>query len=198
MGQVRKSLVLSFDDGPMPESALDSIIGTLKSRGVRAEFYVLGEEVSKAPNAAKKIVDAGHSIQNHSWSHQRLDTPSLQVVKEELARTQEAIKRATGVTPTTVRPPYGNGGWPKRLDPELATAAKSLSLTVKNWDIDTRDWAVPVGISQEKRQTVIAQIMSHTKGTLNVLMHVLPATARDLPQLLTELLKSGCMFTTPT
>ena len=64
-----KSVILSFDDGPAPVSALESILQTLQENEIKAEFYVLGNEVEQYPEAARMIVRQGHDIQNHSWSH---------------------------------------------------------------------------------------------------------------------------------
>ena len=68
-----KSVVLSFDDGPAPLTALESILQTLRQEEIKAEFYVLGDEVRQYPEAARMIVGQGHDIQNHSWSHSDLN-----------------------------------------------------------------------------------------------------------------------------
>ena len=57
-----KSVVLSFDDGPAPMSALER---TLEEKEIKAEFYVLGNEVEQSPEPARMIVRQGHDIQNH-------------------------------------------------------------------------------------------------------------------------------------
>ena len=118
-----KSVVLSFDDGPAPVSALESILQTLEEKGIIAEFYVLGSEVKQYPEAARRIVRQGHHIQNHSWSHPDLARELEQDVRRELEQTQNIIKTVTGVTPSKIRPPYGAGGFRGHLDPELVDVA---------------------------------------------------------------------------
>ena len=106
-----KSVVLSFDDGPAPLSALENILETLRLNEIKAEFYVLGSEVEQYPEAARMIVREGHAIQNHSWSHSDLEKATARNVRLELEDTQAVIVDSTGVTPTKIRPPYGAGGF---------------------------------------------------------------------------------------
>ena len=183
-----KSVVLTFDDGPAPVSALESILQTLEENRITAEFYVLGGEVKQYPEAARTIVRQGHQIQNHSWSHPDLAKEPEQDVRRELEQTQNIIKTVTGVTPSKIRPPYGAGGFRGHLDPELVKVARELSLTIVTWDIDTEDWKAPKGLGPEKVRNIEDQFtQQHRKTLFNVLMHVQPATARDLPSFISEL-----------
>ena len=115
-----KSVVLSFDDGPAPLSALENILETLRLNEIKAEFYVLGSEVKQFPEAARMIVREGHAIQNHSWSHSDLEKATARNVRLELEDTQAVIVDSTGVTPTKIRPPYGAGGFSGHIDPNWA------------------------------------------------------------------------------
>ncbi|MCI5165422.1 MAG: polysaccharide deacetylase family protein, partial [Candidatus Electrothrix sp. GM3_4] len=104
-GGTGKSVLLSFDDGPFPENALYSILDTLGRYGIKADFYVLGQEVDKSPKATKEIVARGHKLQNHSYTHPNLAKASKNFIRKELEKTQDSIKKAAGVTPTKIRPP---------------------------------------------------------------------------------------------
>jgi peptidoglycan/xylan/chitin deacetylase (PgdA/CDA1 family) len=193
-----KSVVLSFDDGPAPLSALESILETLRLNEIKAEFYVLGSEVEQYPDAARMIVREGHSIQNHSWSHPDLSTATAQNVRLELRETQAVIADATGVTPTKVRPPYGAGGFRGHMDPELAEVAEELSLAIVTWDVDTEDWKTPQGLGPEKISTIESQFTQQSRKTLlNVLMHVQRGTARDLPSFIARLREWGFTIVEP-
>jgi peptidoglycan/xylan/chitin deacetylase (PgdA/CDA1 family) len=187
-----KSVVLTFDDGPAPVSALESILGTLEENRIKAEFYVLGSEVKQYPEAARTIVRQGHDIQNHSWSHPDLERESEQDVRRELEQTQNIIKTVTGVTPSKIRPPYGAGGFRGHLDPELVNVARELALTIVTWDIDTEDWKAPKGLGPEKIRNIESQFGQQRRKTLfDILMHVQPATARDLPSFISKLEEWG-------
>jgi peptidoglycan/xylan/chitin deacetylase (PgdA/CDA1 family) len=193
-----KSVVLSFDDGPAPASALESILQTLQEQEIKAEFYVLGNEVEQYPDAARMIVRQGHNIQNHFWSHPDLAKAPEQDVRWELEETQNIIEDATGEIPTKIRPPYGAGGFRGHLDPELVEVARDLSLTIVTWDIDTEDWKAPKGLGPEKIRNIESQFTQQQHKVLfNILMHVQPATARDLPSFISRLREWGFTIAEP-
>ncbi|MBA2658456.1 MAG: polysaccharide deacetylase family protein [Nitrosospira sp.] len=193
-----KSVILSFDDGPAPVSALESILQTLQENEIKAEFYVLGNEVEQYPEAARMIVRQGHDIQNHSWSHPDLAKAPEQDVRWELEQTQNIIEDATGIVPTKIRPPYGAGGFRGHMDPELVEVASDLSLTIITWDIDTEDWRAPQGLGPEKIQNIETQFTQQQRKILfNILMHVQPATARDLPSFISQLKEWGFIIAEP-
>lgn len=193
-----KSVVLSFDDGPAPLAALESILQTLRQEEIKAEFYVLGDEVRQYPEAARMIVGQGHDIQNHSWSHSDLERATEQSVRSELERTQNIIEKTTGVTPTKIRPPYGAGGFRGHLDPELVEVARALSLDIVTWDIDTEDWKAPQGLGPEKINNIESQFEQQPrKESFNILMHVQTGTARDLPAFISRLREWGFTIAEP-
>jgi len=204
LGQGR-SVILTFDDGPEPVADLKTILNTLRTNNIKAEFYVQGDEVKSSPDAAKLIVTDGHVIQNHTYDHPKdIDLLPEGKVRGEVKSAQDEIKKATGVAPTKVRPPYGSGGWPGMIDPELGAVAKELSLKVENWNIDTRDWEAPLGLiptglpGEKKLDSIAEQFWIRGQPqTLVVLMHVLPGTARDLPAFIAQLKKWGFTFSNP-
>lgn len=196
-GGTGQSVLLSFDDGPAPTKALFSILDILDRYAIKAEFYVLGQEVDSQPAAAKEIAERGHKVQNHTYTHPNLAQASKSTVRRELSKTQESIKKATGSTPTKIRPPYGAGGW-RPYDWELITVANELSLTIQNWDIDTEDWKSPQGVGPSKRSMIERQLARRQNQTeLNVLMHVLPGTADDLGDFIEQLKQWGFSFARP-
>jgi peptidoglycan/xylan/chitin deacetylase (PgdA/CDA1 family) len=63
-------LQLTFDDGPQSvATALNSILAELAQRNKKGAFFVLGQEVHADPQATRNIVNAGHTMGNHSWDH---------------------------------------------------------------------------------------------------------------------------------
>ena len=193
-----KSVVLSFDDGPAPLSALEKILATLRLNEIKAEFYVLGSEVEQYPDAARMIAREGHAIQNHSWSHSDLERATARNVRLDLEDTQAVIADATGVIPTKVRPPYGAGGFRGHIDPELAEVARELSLSIVSWDIDTEDWRTPQGLGPEKIANIENQFTQQPRKTLfNIIMHVQRGTARDLPSFIDQLRDWGFAIVDP-
>lgn len=192
------SVLLSFDDGPAPVTALISTLNTLAANNIKADFYLLGREVVQHRHEARRIVEAGHSAQNHSWSHPNLARLSESRVRSELERTQQAIIDATGFTPTKIRPPYGAGGWAGNYDRELLRVARSMNLAIHNWDIDTEDWRRPAGLGAARLRDIKRQLSGHSRQTrLDVLMHISHATARDLPNFIVQLKRWGYGFARP-
>ena len=68
MDAAEHSVYLTFDDGPIPEST-PFILDTLKEHGVKATFFVVGENVKRYPDLFRRIVSEGHSIGNHTYNH---------------------------------------------------------------------------------------------------------------------------------
>jgi peptidoglycan-N-acetylglucosamine deacetylase len=98
-------VALTFDDGPTP-GATDKILETLATYSAKATFFIIGQELEQNMTQGKKIVEAGHELGNHSYSHKRmvLKTPSF--VREEISKTDDLIRQAGHQGPIHFRPPY--------------------------------------------------------------------------------------------
>jgi peptidoglycan/xylan/chitin deacetylase (PgdA/CDA1 family) len=68
MDAAEHSVYLTFDDGPIPEST-PFILDTLREHGVKATFFVVGENVKRYPDLFRRIISEGHSIGNHTYNH---------------------------------------------------------------------------------------------------------------------------------
>ena len=68
MDPSEKSVYLTFDDGPIPEST-PFLLETLRHYGVKATFFVVGENVQKHPDLFRQIIDDGHQVGNHTYHH---------------------------------------------------------------------------------------------------------------------------------
>jgi peptidoglycan/xylan/chitin deacetylase (PgdA/CDA1 family) len=176
-------IAITFDDGPHAVHT-PKLLDMLKQRGIRATFYVLGSSVEAYPDIARRIVAEGHEIANHSWSHPALSKLSSAGVDSQIRRTNEVIKRVTGVQPTTMRPPYGatNARLNKRLDEEYG-------LKVILWSVDPLDW------KYRNSSRVTQQILENTQAGGIVLAHDIHATTVDaMPATLDGLLAKGFKF----
>ena len=125
-------IALTFDDGPSNETP--RFLDALEELGVRATFFVCGKNVERRPEVARSVVAAGHAIGNHTYSHPRLTLCSFSQVRDELSRTQDMIREATGVQPTLFRPPYG------LRSPALRRALPEFGLTGIHWSVIGNDW----------------------------------------------------------
>ncbi|MCR4919939.1 MAG: polysaccharide deacetylase family protein, partial [Prevotella sp.] len=68
MDRRERSVYLTFDDGPIPEST-PFILDTLRQRRVKATFFMVGDNVRKYPELYRQIVEQGHRVGNHTHNH---------------------------------------------------------------------------------------------------------------------------------
>jgi peptidoglycan-N-acetylglucosamine deacetylase len=126
-------VALTFDDGPDPD-ATPRFLDALAELDVHATFFVLGSQLDRYPELAKRVVGDGHEIAVHGWAH----TPHLLRapwrIRADLARTYERIVQTCGATPTFWRPPNGI------ITGAGLHAARSLGLTPALWTADGQDW----------------------------------------------------------
>jgi peptidoglycan/xylan/chitin deacetylase (PgdA/CDA1 family) len=102
----QKVTALTFDDGPHPEFT-PAVLDILLRERVRATFFLCGHDIEIHPDLARRIVDEGHAVGNHTYSHPYLYFQSREEIHRELDQTQQAIRRATGRNCRFFRPPYG-------------------------------------------------------------------------------------------
>ncbi|SDM17163.1 bifunctional polysaccharide deacetylase/glycosyltransferase family 2 protein [Allokutzneria albata] len=138
-----RTVVLTFDDGPDPEWT-PAVLDVLRRNGVPATFFVTGLAVSKSPEVAKRIVDSGHEIGLHTFTHTDLSKAGPLRTRLELEQTRLAVAGATGVSSRLVRPPYSAKA--EDLDDEDFRAAKGLvdaGYLVVLSELDSQDWTRP-------------------------------------------------------
>lgn len=103
----KNSIAITFDDSPN-STYTEAILNLLKSKGVKATFFVVGRNVEKFPHILKRIADEGHIIGNHSYLHKDITGLSSQELSEDLKKTNELIYNITGKKNLLLfRPPFG-------------------------------------------------------------------------------------------
>jgi len=170
-------LALTFDDGPTP-GVTERVLAELKKRDMRATFFLIGAKVDARPDLAKRLVDEGHDVANHSYTHPRLAGMGDSAVDQQISRTQEAISRATGVTPVWFRPPYG------AFRREQGSLASKHGLGVAYWSVDPKDWAQPGSSAITNRVLGACQ-----PGSIVLLHDLHPQTADAVPAIFDGLLE---------
>ena len=128
----RREVALTFDDGPN-DSATLAIASILEARGTTGTFFVVGRAVQARPETARRLVERGHLLGNHSFRHDAKGW--LDPRYPELMRTQRAIKAATGTCPAFYRAPHG------QHTPLLARVVHAHGLIMIGWDASAGDWA---------------------------------------------------------
>jgi peptidoglycan/xylan/chitin deacetylase (PgdA/CDA1 family) len=97
---------LTFDDGPHREGT-PAVLEALAARGVRATFFLVGEQVARNPSLAAEIVAAGHGIGLHCDRHRNQLRLGPRAVREDIMRGAARIEETTGAPIQRYRPPYG-------------------------------------------------------------------------------------------
>ena len=133
----RPIVAMTFDDGPH-ETLTPRLLDILKERDVKATFFVVGRNVAEYPEIAKRIVNEGHEIANHTWSHPWLTRLSDASVRRQLQKTSDAIEEYTGVKPVLFRAPYGALRKSQRV-----WIFKEFGYPEILWTVDPLDWKRP-------------------------------------------------------
>jgi peptidoglycan/xylan/chitin deacetylase (PgdA/CDA1 family) len=105
-GAQADAVALTFDDGPHPHGTL-AVLDALSAAGAHATFFLLGEQVRRAPALAREVVAAGHAVALHGDTHRLQLRLTPRALAADLDRGHDAIADATGVAPRWYRPPFG-------------------------------------------------------------------------------------------
>lgn len=170
----RPMIALTFDDGPGEYT--EELINCLVENNAKATFFMLGQNVEAYPEIAKELSDAGMELGNHSYSHPDLVTIGAEAAAQQVSNTDAALKAATGVEATVMRPPGGSFN-------DSVKAAIDHPLII--WSIDTRDWATK---SEDQTYQVV---MDNAQDGSVVLMHDIhewsvKAAIRMIPDLIAK------------
>jgi len=101
----QKVVALTFDDGPADNT--NQILSLLEQYNAKATFFLIGAEIEKFPEDARKIAEEGHQIGNHTYSHKRMIFKTPAYYKDEIEKTDQLIQNAGYKGEIDVRPPNG-------------------------------------------------------------------------------------------
>lgn len=154
---------------------LSSMLAILKKHHVKATFFLEGRWVQKNPELAKMIVDAGHEVGNHSYTHPNMQNLTSAQIRQEIKRTNEVIEATTGEKSRWFAPPSGS------FKNEVVKIAAEERLGTVMWSVDTIDWQKPAP------DVLISRVMSKIHNGAIVLMHPTEATEKSLEQLIVQI-----------
>ncbi len=185
----RPVVALTFDDGPIP-AATTEILGILRETGVRATFFLIGEELARNTLAGRQLAEAGHELGNHSWSHERMVLKSPGFIAREIEQTDQQI-RATGYEgPIHFRPPFA-----KKLLVLPWYLAQTGRRTI-TWDIEP-DSTPEVAASSAK---IVAAVVRDVRPGSIILLHIMyPGrieSLRSVRGIIEQLQQQGYRFLT--
>ena len=172
-----KCVALTFDDGPHPEYT-PQILDILDKYGVKATFFVVGENAEAYPEIVRRIIDSGHEIGNHTWSHKQMNSLSKEQIQKEITKTQDFLKESFNYSPVLFRPP---GGGEYTFAKETAEAL-GCKYVLWAWRTDSKDWACPDAGTIS--QTVLSTV---TEGDI-VLLHDYVGGKSSTPQAVAQII----------
>lgn len=151
-----KYVALTFDDGPSGRFTRRLLEG-LEEREVKATFFLCGYRLKDYRTLAKKIIQQGHEVGLHGYSHENLGKMSCQQVRKELTDTLALLPE--GCNPVLLRPPGGSSGQ------ALSGVCQQMGLSIINWSVDPRDWA------NHDAAVVEAAVISQVENGDIILLH---------------------------
>jgi len=159
----QKVVALSFDDGPN-EPYTSQILDILKANDVKATFFTVGENVAGHPHVAQRIVNEGHVIGNHSYTHNANHALSNGSEKE-IALTQNVIAEITEVIPHLYRPPHG------KKSPWQLNYLRREDLVAVNWSVATNEEHAFLYFGKPTADNVAKDIIKKVKPGKIILLH---------------------------
>jgi cellulose synthase/poly-beta-1,6-N-acetylglucosamine synthase-like glycosyltransferase/peptidoglycan/xylan/chitin deacetylase (PgdA/CDA1 family)/spore germination protein YaaH len=151
-------VAISFDDGPDPQWT-PRILDILKQKHVKATFLMIGSEAQENVGLMQRVVNEGHEIGNHTYTHPDISEISSRQLQLELNLTQRLFVSKLGIQPLYFRPPYDIDEEPDTDDQaEPAYRIQQMGYTIIGNKIDTDDWNErPRKTPQQITDSVFAQ-----------------------------------------
>jgi peptidoglycan/xylan/chitin deacetylase (PgdA/CDA1 family) len=179
-------VALTFDDGPWPNNT-QAVLKALADQCLRATFFPIGKHATYHPEILKQVVAAGHTVGNHTWSHQ--DLQAVMKKSGEDAAIEEIEKGASAVHMMAGAPTAPFFRFPDlRHPPEMLTYLGGRNIASFSTDIDSFDFKIKR--PDELVRSLMGKLNKLGKGI--ILMHDFQkVTSIALPQILGELQKNG-------
>ena len=181
------NVYFTFDDGPHPKIT-PQILDILKEYNCLATFFLVGKNLCKYPKVVSRILQEGHTIGLHSYSHKMLLLKSRQQLLYELLQPQKDLQEIIGIRPTIFRPPFG------KFTPGVIKLCNQLELTVIMWTIMSYDFDLSV-----PNQQITTKISRLLKNGDIVVFHDgddnSARTVKILPEIIEDALHKGKLLT---
>ncbi len=174
-------VALTFDDGPH-QTCTPALLDGLKQRGVKATFFLMGENIAGKEALVQRMQEEGHLIGNHSYRHIQMTKEGAEQACAEIEQTEEIIRSITGSRPEYLRPPYG--AWNEQLECRV-------NLTPVLWNVDSLDWKL------QNTERIVRQVEKDVKSGDIILMHDIFKTSVEAAlRIVDDLQKQGYEFVT--
>ncbi len=188
MGQVRKVVYITFDDGPSQYT--DQLLDILKQHEAKATFFMIGRQLNEHPDAVKRLLKEGSYPGLHSMTHnynKLYKSGSSANFVNEFKKEQKMVEKLIGYTPHLIRAPYGSS-------PQIGEAFRgdiaAAGFKMWDWTTDSLDWNLP-----GQPDKIVARVSNSVHRDKEViLMHEREQTVQALPRIMKLLEERGYEF----
>lgn len=191
--KVPGTVSMTFDDGPNVFTG--ELLDRLKTAGAKVTFFVGGNNNGRQvdqgdvwPALVTRMVNEGHQVASHTWSHPHMNAISSEKRKLEMAKTERAIANIIGRYPTYMRPPYGQCDEESGCQKDM----RDMGYSLVSQTFDSEDWKNAAGNIQDS----IALVKDYF-NTLNPESHLiicqhdfLGASVQELTPVLLDQIKA--------
>lgn len=177
----KKLIAFTFDDGPSTTTT-NKLLDGLSKYNAKVTFFVLGSRVSGNKEVLKRAYQEGNQIGSHTYNHLNLLKLDEYHILKEIKNTNDEINKILGVTPSILRPPYGNTN---------LEIKKISNMNTILWNIDTLDW------KHKDKNKIADEIVKHAHDGAIVLLHdIYNASVEGALLAMERLQKEGYAFVT--
>lgn len=174
-------VALTFDDGPH-QTCTPALLNGLKQRGVKATFFLMGENIAGKEPLVQRMQAEGHLIGNHGYRHIQMTKEEAEQACADIEQTEKLIQSITGKRPEYLRPPYGD--WNEQLECRV-------NLTTVLWNVDSLDWKF------QNTDRIVRRVEKDVKDGDIILMHdIFPTSVEAALRIVDDLQKRGYEFVT--
>ncbi|MBQ6776514.1 MAG: polysaccharide deacetylase family protein [Synergistaceae bacterium] len=177
-----REIVLTFDDGPR-EHGMQELNAVLTSHDVKGTFFLVGKFADRYAPITKMLNDAGHELENHSFTHPRLYRLWVEKIMREAERCDEVFESLSIRKTRFMRPPGGG------FNMKIFNAMRRMNLKLGLWSLNTADY------TGRPAEEITRLVLSSVRAGDVILMHSgTPNTVEALPEIITKLKERGFTF----
>ena len=186
IGNDPKKIYLTFDAG-YDNGTLTSILDVLKDKEVKATFFVTGDFIKRFSELTMKMIEDGHIVANHSYSHRSINKLSKEELKSDLNKLEDSYYQLTNKEMVKVfRPPKGE------FDRQSLMNLKELGYKTVFWSIAFQDWSKE---HQKGKEYSYNSVINNLHDGAIILMHTVSTSNSDaLPDIIDEIKNQGYEF----
>jgi probable sporulation protein (polysaccharide deacetylase family) len=173
-GNPQKQMVSFMVNVAWGNEYIPPILKTFKQHKVRATFFLDGSWLEKNHELAKTIMNEGHELSNHGYSHRNMSELSVREARSEIIKTEQLLRKL-GVKNQLFAPPSGN------FDDKTVSVARDLELYTVLWTVDTVDWRKP------SSSQIISKLKTEIGPGSLILMHPTESSAIALPTVIADI-----------